>query len=73
VSLIFGLALMPDLHAIPLSEWTGINALLYYGPSLMKSMGLEGDTILLVGSGFVNIVQFLAVLPAIIYIDHLGM
>jgi hypothetical protein len=38
----------------------------------MKSMGLEGDTILLIGSGFVNIIQFLAVLPAILYIDRLG-
>lgn len=54
-------------------EWSGINALLYYGPTLMRNLGLTGDTVMLVSSGFVNIVQFLAVVPAILYIDSLGM
>ncbi|KDQ11998.1 hypothetical protein BOTBODRAFT_113556, partial [Botryobasidium botryosum FD-172 SS1] len=53
-------------------QWSGINALLYYGPSIMASMGLEGDTILLIGSGFINIVQFLFVVPAIMLIDRWG-
>ncbi|TDL13683.1 general substrate transporter [Rickenella mellea] len=53
-------------------QWSGINALLYYGPTLMYSLGLRGDTITLLGSGGVGIVQFLAVLPAILYIDRLG-
>ena len=54
------------------TEWSGINALLYYGPSIMASMGLEGDTVLLIGSGFINIVQFLFVIPAILLIDRWG-
>ncbi|KAF8317607.1 general substrate transporter [Clavulina sp. PMI_390] len=53
-------------------QWTGINAVLFYGPALMRSMGLQGDTVMLVSSGFVNITQFLAVIPAIVFIDRLG-
>lgn len=33
---------------------------------------MQGDTVMLVSSGFVNITQFIAVIPAIIYIDRLG-
>lgn len=55
-----------------LAEWTGINALLYYGPTLVHSVGMRGDTVTLIVSGGIGIVQFLAVLPAIVYIDRLG-
>lgn len=53
-------------------QWSGINALLYYGPTLIREIGLEGDTVSLVVSGGIGIVQFIAVLPAIAYIDSLG-
>ena len=55
-----------------LLEWSGINALLYYGPTLVHSIGLRGDTVTLLVSGGISVVQFLAVLPAIIFIDRLG-
>ena len=54
------------------TEWSGINALLYYGPTLMRSLGLEGDAVTLTSAGGIGIVQFLAVFPAIAYIDRLG-
>ncbi|KAH9168822.1 general substrate transporter [Lactarius sanguifluus] len=53
-------------------QWSGINALLYYGPLLMRSLGFDGGTVNLIMAGGVNIVQFLAVLPAILYIDTWG-
>jgi hypothetical protein len=55
-----------------LTEWSGINALIYYGPLLMRSLGFNGHTVNLLVAGGINIVQFLAVLPAILYIDKLG-
>jgi hypothetical protein len=55
-----------------LTEWSGINALLYYGPTLVKSIGLSGDTVSLLVSGGIGIVQFFAVFPAILYIDKFG-
>jgi Sugar (and other) transporter len=54
------------------SEWSGINAFIYYGPMLMRDLGLTGDSINLLVSGGVNIVQFLSVLPVILYIDQYG-
>lgn len=51
-------------------EWSGINALIYYGPILMERIGITGGE--LSGSGGIGIIQFLAVIPAIIYIDRLG-
>ncbi|PIL33584.1 MFS general substrate transporter [Ganoderma sinense ZZ0214-1] len=53
-------------------QWSGINALLYYGPTLMHSLGLQGDAVTLMTAGGIGIVQFLAVFPAIIFIDRLG-
>ena len=55
-----------------LIEWSGINALLYYGPTIVGSIGLGGDTVTLVVSGGISVVQFLAVLPSIVLIDRLG-
>ncbi|KAJ7175065.1 MFS monosaccharide transporter [Mycena crocata] len=53
-------------------QWSGINALLYYGPTLVRSIGLQGDTVGLIVSGGIGIVQFLAVGPAVVWIDRLG-
>ena len=39
----------------------------------MKRIGLDGDVLELLGSGGIGIVQFLAVVPAILYIDRIGM
>ena len=40
-----------------LLEWSGINALLYYGPTLVHSIGLRGDTVTLLVSGGISVVQ----------------
>ncbi|KAI0340884.1 MFS monosaccharide transporter [Trametopsis cervina] len=53
-------------------QWSGINALLYYGPTLMRELGLQGDTVTLMVSGGIGITQFISVFPVIIYIDRLG-
>jgi hypothetical protein len=38
----------------------------------MRSLGLNGGTVNLLVAGGVNIVQFLAVFPAILYVDRWG-
>ncbi|KAJ3916774.1 hypothetical protein F5877DRAFT_80595 [Lentinula edodes] len=53
-------------------QWSGINALLYYGPILVRNIGLSGGNVTLLVSGGIGIVQFLAVLPVIAYIDKWG-
>ncbi|KAF5342615.1 hypothetical protein D9611_001585 [Ephemerocybe angulata] len=51
---------------------TGINAILYYAPSIFKDLSLEGNSISLLATGVVGIVMFLATIPAIIWVDQLG-
>jgi Sugar (and other) transporter len=53
-------------------EWSGINAFLYYGPTLVHDIGLRGDIVILLVAGGIGIMQFIAVLPAIVYIDRVG-
>ncbi|KAG2073755.1 general substrate transporter [Suillus decipiens] len=53
-------------------QWSGINALLYYGPTLVETIGMRGDTVTLLVSGGIGIVQFLAVFPVIIFLDRWG-
>ena len=38
----------------------------------MQSIGFQGDQVSLLVSGGIGIVQLLAVLPAIVWIDHIG-
>lgn len=54
-------------------EWSGINALLYYGPTLMKHLGLGDNSGTLIVAGGISVVQLIAVLPVILFIDRLGM
>ena len=55
-----------------MQQWTGINAVLYYAPSIFQSLGLTGNTISLLATGVVGIVMFIATLPAVLYIDKIG-
>jgi sugar porter (SP) family MFS transporter len=53
-------------------QWTGINAILYYAPSIFQSLGLTGNAISLLATGVVGIVMFLATIPAVLWVDKLG-
>lgn len=37
-------------------QWTGVNAILYYAPSIFTDLGLTGNTISLLATGVVGIV-----------------
>ncbi|MCJ1351520.1 MAG: hypothetical protein MMC33_001504 [Icmadophila ericetorum] len=53
-------------------QWTGINAVLYYAPSIFSYLGQSTNTTSLLATGVVGILMFLATLPAVLYIDRLG-
>ncbi|CDO74961.1 hypothetical protein BN946_scf184945.g33 [Trametes cinnabarina] len=53
-------------------QWTGVNAILYYAPSIFKDLGLDGTTNSLLATGVVGIVMFLATIPAVIWVDKIG-
>ncbi|AEO68190.1 1d9d6cef-7ff6-41e4-9acc-c21bbbf9e231 [Thermothielavioides terrestris] len=53
-------------------QWTGINAVLYYAPSIFKQLGLSDNTVSLLATGVVGIVMWIATMPAVLWIDRLG-
>ncbi|KAH8100815.1 general substrate transporter [Cristinia sonorae] len=53
-------------------QWTGVNAILYYAPSIFASLGLTGNTVSLLATGVVGIAMFLATIPAVIWVDNAG-
>ncbi|KAF5657028.1 quinate permease [Fusarium heterosporum] len=53
-------------------QWTGINAILYYAPSIFEQLGLSSNTTSLLATGVVGIVMFIATVPAVLWIDRLG-
>ncbi|KAH7915668.1 general substrate transporter [Hygrophoropsis aurantiaca] len=53
-------------------QWTGVNAILYYAPSIFADLGLTGNATSLLATGVVGIVMFLATIPAVIWVDKVG-
>ncbi|GAW23321.1 hypothetical protein ANO14919_128770 [Xylariales sp. No.14919] len=53
-------------------QWTGINAVLYYAPSIFQSLGLNSNTVSLLATGVVGILLFVFTIPAVLYIDRVG-
>lgn len=64
------ISLTYNIHTV--SEWSGINALLYYGPTLVRNIGLTGEKVTLLVAGGIGIVQAISVIPAILYLDQWG-
>lgn len=53
-------------------QFTGINAIIYYAPTIFSSLGLDGTTTSLLATGVVGIVNVVCTIPAILYLDLLG-
>ncbi|KAF8580727.1 general substrate transporter [Ramaria rubella] len=53
-------------------QWTGVNAILYYAPTIFQDLGLTGNTTSLLATGVVGIAMFLATIPAVIWVDQVG-
>ncbi|KAF2254777.1 general substrate transporter [Trematosphaeria pertusa] len=53
-------------------QWTGINAVLYYAPTIFGKLGLSSNSVSLLATGVVGIAMFLATIPAVMYVDSWG-
>lgn len=53
-------------------QWTGVNAILYYAPTIFKDLGLTGNANSLLATGVVGIAMFVATIPAVIWVDNIG-
>jgi len=64
--------LMLGAAAQGLQQWTGINAIIYYAPTIFEGIGLTGGTIGLLATGVVGIVNFVMTIPAVLFVDNFG-
>ncbi|KAJ2723136.1 hypothetical protein GGI07_002839 [Coemansia sp. Benny D115] len=55
-----------------LQQLTGINVIMYLAPSIFKQSGLSGDKASLLAQGINGVINMLATIPAILWIDRWG-
>ncbi|KAI9927097.1 hypothetical protein ASPWEDRAFT_177557 [Aspergillus wentii DTO 134E9] len=55
-----------------LQQFSGINAIIYYAPTIFTSVGLNGDSVDLLATGVVGIINFCFTIPAIMFLDRWG-
>ncbi|OKL61033.1 hypothetical protein UA08_03283 [Talaromyces atroroseus] len=53
-------------------QWNGINAINYYAPFIFEDMGLSGNSVNLLATGVVGVVEFLFTIPAVLWVDQIG-
>lgn len=53
-------------------QWNGINAINYYAPFIFRGIGLTGDTVSLLATGVVGIMEFVFTIPAVLWVDKFG-
>jgi hypothetical protein len=65
--------LMLGAGAQALQQWTGINAIIYYAPTIFRQIGLGEGTTGLLATGVVGIVNFLFTIPAVLFVDNVSL
>ena len=53
-------------------QFVGVNALIYYAPKIFESVGLQGDSVSLLATGVVGIINFLMTIPTVLFLDKFG-
>lgn len=55
-----------------IQQFTGINAIIYYAPKIFKNIGLSGNSVDLLATGVVGVINFFSTIPAIMFMDRWG-
>ncbi|GKZ21086.1 hypothetical protein AbraIFM66951_002481 [Aspergillus brasiliensis] len=53
-------------------QWSGIDSIIYYAPIVFRDLGLTGNTISLLATGVVGIINVITTIPAVLVIDKVG-
>lgn len=53
-------------------QFTGINSIIYYAPTIFQQSGINADSAALIASGVNGVLNVLATIPAVLFIDRLG-
>lgn len=48
------------------------SAIIYYAPRIFEQIGLTGNTISLLATGIVGVVNFVMTIPAVLFVDNFG-
>lgn len=55
-----------------IQQFTGINAIIYYAPQIFTAIGLKGNSVDLLATGVVGVINFFSTIPAIMFLDRWG-
>jgi MFS family permease len=55
-----------------IQQFTGINAIIYYAPTIFTDIGLTGNSVNLLATGVVGVINFFSTIPAILFLDRWG-
>ncbi|KAH9223891.1 sugar transporter [Leptodontidium sp. 2 PMI_412] len=55
-----------------IQQFTGINAIIYYAPQIFTAIGLTGNSVDLLATGVVGVINFFSTIPAIMFLDRWG-
>jgi MFS family permease len=55
-----------------IQQFTGINAIIYYAPQIFQAIGLKGNSVDLLATGVVGVINFFSTIPAIMFLDRWG-
>ncbi|KAF7724349.1 hypothetical protein EC973_001137 [Apophysomyces ossiformis] len=53
-------------------QFTGINSIMYYAPKIFKQAGIGSNSATLIASGVNGVLNMLATIPAVLFLDRLG-
>ncbi|KAJ6037293.1 hypothetical protein N7540_001572 [Penicillium herquei] len=53
-------------------QWAGINAIIYYAPTIFEEVGLTGESVALLATGLVGILMFIFTIPGALMVDKVG-
>ncbi|KAI9317423.1 general substrate transporter [Dichotomocladium elegans] len=53
-------------------QFCGTNSLIYYAPKIFQSVGLSGQTISLLATGIIGIINLVCTIPTVLFLDKMG-
>ncbi|KAI8342692.1 general substrate transporter [Chlamydoabsidia padenii] len=53
-------------------QFTGINSIMYYAPTIFQQAGIDGTSAALIASGVNGVLNVFATVPAMLFVDRLG-
>ncbi|EIM23001.1 sugar transporter [Wallemia mellicola] len=53
-------------------QFIGVNAIIYYAPTVLGQAGLQGNSTTMIGTGVYGVVNFVATIPVVLIVDKIG-